>query len=1679
MLDFNGAVPQVSYTITDGFLSDTATLDITVDPINDAPAAADDTDNVDEDTTLTVPAITGVLSNDSDLDGDGVLVDVFSVAGIVGTYTAGDTAIIAGVGSLTLNPNGSYTFVPVLDFNGAVPQVTYTITDGFLSDTATLDITVDPINDAPSAGDDTDNLDEDTTLTVPALTGVLSNDSDLDGDGVLVDVFSVAGIVGTYTAGDTAVIAGVGSLTLNSNGSYTFVPVLDFNGAVPQVTYTITDGFLSDTATLDITVDPINDAPAAGDDTDTVDEDTTLTVPVLTGVLSNDSDLDGDGVTVSGFAVGGLVYLAGDTATLTEGDLTLNGDGSYEFVPALNFSGPVPQVTYTITDGFLSDTATLDITVDPVNDAPTASDDTNNVDENSTLTVPALTGVLSNDSDLDGDGVLVDSFSVTGILGTFTAGDTAVIAGVGSLTLNPNGSYSFIPVTDFHGAVPQVAYTVTDGFLTDTATLDITVDEVNNAPTAGDDTSTTDEDTTLTVPAITGVLSNDSDLDGDGITVSGFTVGGLVYVAGDTANLTEGDLTLNGDGSYEFVPALNFNGTVPLVTYTITDGFLTDTATLDITVDPINDAPTAGDDIDTTDEDTTLTVPAITGVLSNDSDLDGDGVTVSGFTVGGLVYLAGDTANLTEGDLTLNGDGSYEFAPALNFNGIVPQVTYTITDGFLMDTATLDITVDPINDAPTAGDDTGTTDEDATLTVPSITGVLSNDSDLDGDGITVSGFAVGGLVYVAGDTANLAEGDLTLNGDGSYEFVPATNFNGPVPQVTYTITDGALTDTATLDITVDPINDAPSANDDTDTTDEDTTLTVPAITGVLSNDSDLDGDGVTVSGFAVGGLVYVAGDTATLTEGELTLNGDGSYEFVPALNFNGTVPQVTYTITDGFLTDTATLDITVDPINDAPSASDDTGTTDEDTTLTVPAITGVLSNDSDLDGDGVTVSGFTVGGLVYVAGDTANLAEGDLTLNGDGSYEFIPATNFNGTVPQVTYTITDGFLTDTATLDITVDPINDAPTAAAAPVFMAEDTVANGSLSLFDADGDVPVTSLSRVPTHGVAIVNNDGSWTYTPNPDFNGSDQFEILVDDQNGGTTTVTIDVTIDPVADIADDQINTNEDTAVVVNAISGQGTVGGVGGAGTDRFEATPIVTAVTQGSNGSVTFSGNGDVSYTPDPDYNGSDTFTCTVLSGGVTETATVTVNVAAVNDDPTGVVTPRTTPEDTPVSDTITMADVDGDIPVAQPGTQPANGTVVVDQDGSWTYTPNDNYNGDDSFTVIVDDTQGGTAIVTVDVTVLPVNDAPDAFSKSVEAVSIRPTPLDLDLPSDVDDPADVLRSQIIQVPDGSQGLMSYVPDAGSSVETPLAAGLVLTNQELSTIVFTATKNYYGPVDPLIYQTSDDEGLSDAGSTATIDLTVVRGPDGGVSIAESPDDPVNDNSPSDLLDETISPIVVTAVNELESLGGTSRLDGDEGIVHDTIDDIVSIDATEAAAGVDPAVLKAVHAIDALKQVHLEDGRNALLARADWSVESLTGHSVKFGYQEETADTVTELAATGQLVIETYVRDRVLFIDVTNTFDPEIQGTVKEYRVTMANDEPLPDWIRVVRDGFVVAERPANLWDLNLKISAAMEDGSLITRGVAIDGPTGEIQPLEYTTAQADKDDGHMFEARVRQLGSG
>ena len=220
-----------------------------------------------------------------------------------------------------------------------------------------------------------------------------------------------------------------------------------------------------------------------------------------------------------------------------------------------------------------------------------------------------------------------------------------------------------------------------------------------------------------------------------------------------------------------------------------------------------------------------------------------------------------------------------------------------------------------------------------------------------------------------------------------------------------------------------------------------------------------------------------------------------------------------------------------------------------------------------------------------------------------------------------------------------------------------------------------------------------------------------------------------------------------------------------------------------------------------------------------------------------------------------------------------------------------------------------------------------------------------------------------------------------------------------------------------------------------------------------------------------MSPILVDAVNEISELGSFGEFEDEDGIVRDAVVQISAINAVEGVQSIDPAILEAVNAIDALRQVNMENSSKSaeqkINSQNDWNVESMNGFSLKFAHDDRLEEEGVATLELGQIVIETYVRERILFIDVSNTFDPETDGTVTGYRVEMADGSELPDWIRVVRDGFIVAERPANLWDLDLKISAEMEDGSLVTRGVLIDGPTGEIQPLDID----GQEDGKRFES--------
>jgi VCBS repeat-containing protein/predicted outer membrane repeat protein len=196
----------------------------------------------------------------------------------------------------------------------------------------------------------------------------------------------------------------------------------------------------------------------------------------------------------------------------------------------------------------------------------------------------------------------------------------------------------------------------------------------------------------------------------------------------------------------------------------------------------VDHAPVAADDSYSTDEDTPLTVNT-PGVLGNDTDVDGDPLTA--------VLVAGPA----HGTLALNSDGSFKYTPAANYNG-ADSFAYKANDGQLdSNVATVKITINPVNDAPVAANDSYTTDEDTMLTV-NTPGVLGNDTDVDGDPLTA--------VLVAGP----AHGTLALNSDGSFKYTPAANYNGS-DSFTYKANDGQLdSNVATVKITINPVNDA-------------------------------------------------------------------------------------------------------------------------------------------------------------------------------------------------------------------------------------------------------------------------------------------------------------------------------------------------------------------------------------------------------------------------------------------------------------------------------------------------------------------------------------------------------------------------------------------------------------------------------------------------------------------------------------------------------------------------------------------------------------------------------------------------------------------------------------------------------------------------------------------------------
>ncbi|MEM7800077.1 MAG: tandem-95 repeat protein, partial [Chloroflexota bacterium] len=669
-------------------------------------------------------------------------------------------------------------------------------TTNFLFNVDFFELTyVPPPNSDPDAVDDSVTTDEDTAVTID----VLDNDTDADAG----DVLSVTGDSG----------ASNGTTLINPDNTITYTPDTNFNGS-DSFTYDISDGNSgTDTATVNITVNPINDAPVnTVPGPQSVDEDVPLAV---TGISA--ADVDGNlastelsvsngtlAVTLSGSATINAGANGSSALTISGSEADINGTlASLTYQGDLNFNGgDVLTVVSTDSAGVpLSDTDTVAITVNPVNNPPVNTvPGAQLIDEDEPLSISGIS-VTDVDGNLASAEISVDNGTLTVILGNATL--SAGANGSSSLTLtgaeadinSALGSLSYQGSLNFNGG-DTLTIVSTDGAgnpLSDTDTVSITVDPVNDPPVAVNDGETTSEETPITID----VLTNDSDVD----------TGDVITLDSASSPTSEGGTAIINAGQIDYTPALNFNGT-DTFTYQISDiDGETASATVTVVVGAANDVPVANDDTASVDEDMTVVID----VLDNDTDAD----------VGDTLVVDSIFSDPASGTAIINLNGDIEYTPSANFNGS-DSLEYLLSDengGF--DTALVTITVNPINDDPLAEDDVTSTAEDTAVVI----NVLVNDSDIEGDDLEISsaGPASNGIVAISNDLLSVT-------------YTPALNFNGS-DSFDYTISDGnGGTATASVTVNVGSANDNPTAVDDTVTTDEDSPITI----AVLDNDTDPD-----------------------------------------------------------------------------------------------------------------------------------------------------------------------------------------------------------------------------------------------------------------------------------------------------------------------------------------------------------------------------------------------------------------------------------------------------------------------------------------------------------------------------------------------------------------------------------------------------------------------------------------------------------------------------------------------------------------------------------------------------------------------------------------------------------------------------------------------------------------------
>ena len=1242
---------EVVVSVSDGTLTDSIAVTIDVTDVNEAPVFAEETATraVAENTASGTDIGTAIAATDPDSD---------TLSWTLGGTDASSFSIISTSGQLQTDASLDYETKDSY-------SVTVSVSDGTLTDSITVTINVTDVDEAPVFTDGataTRSVAENTASGTNIGAAVAATHQNtltytLSGtDASSFDIVSTSGQLQTKAA-----------LDYETKASYT-------------VTVTASDTRLSDSITVTISVTDVNEAPVFTDGataTRSIAENTASDTNIGAVVAATDVDAGSQ-----------LSWTLGGTDAASFGIVSTSGqlqtDASLDYETKDSYT-----VTVSVSDGSLTDSITVTIDVTDANDAPVFTDGataTRSIAENTAADTNIGAVVAATDVDVPADTL------------TYTLGGTDVASfGI----VSTSGQLRTKSALDHETkASYSVTVSVSDGTLTDSITVTINVTDVNEAPAFTDGATATRSVEENTLPGTSiGAAVAATDVDGDTLS---YTLGGTDASSFSIVS-TSGQLRTKAELDYETEDSY-------AVTVSVSDGSLTDSITVTISVTDVNEGPVFNEG------DT-----ATRSVAEN---------TASGTDIGAAVLATGATGSVTDNTVfaatdeetpgnaltyTLGGTDAESFSVVSTSGQLQTKaaldyetedsyaVTVSVFDGTLSDSITVTIDVTDANDAPVFTDGTTATRSIAENTASGTNigaVVAATDQDVPANTLT---YTLGGTDASSFSIVSTS-GQLQTKSALDHETKDAYS-------VTVSVSDGSLTDSITVTINVTDVNEAPSFATTTATrTLAENTASGTNIGAVVAA-TDVDADDT---------LTYTLGGTdassfsIVSTSGQLQTKSALDHETKDSYT-------VTVSVSDSTLSDSITVTISVTDVNDAPVFTEgDTATRSVAENTLASRNIGAVFAATDQDVPANTLS-WTLGGTDASSFSIVSTS-GQLQTKSALDHETKDAYS-------VTVSVSDGTLTDSITVTINVTDVNEAPSFATITTTraVAENTAANTNIGAVVAatdpdDGNTLTYTLGGTDASSFSIVSASGQLQTKSALDHETKDSYTVTVTASDTGLTD-SIAVTIN-VTDINEAPVLTEGATAtrsVAENTASGTN-IGAVFAA-TDVDVPADTLTWTLGGTDaasfGIVSTTGQLRTKSALDHETKGSYTVTVSVSDGTLSDSITVTISVTDVNDAPVftdGATATRSVAENTAANTNIgtAVAATDQDVPAntltyTLGGTDAASFRIVGTSGQLQTRTALDHETKDSySVTVSVSDGNSGSDSITVTISVTDVNEAP-----------------------------------------------------------------------------------------------------------------------------------------------------------------------------------------------------------------------------------------------------------------------------------------------------------------------------------------------------------------------------------